>query len=250
MKIISGHQPTYLPWPGLFHKVYLSDAFVYMDTVQYLEQDWNNRNRIRTPHGWTWLTVPIDRKKSKAKSLDQIMIRGHEDPTSKNFWQHEHWKSLLANYKKTPFFDLYADALHAMYVENVWTQLNDLCWAQFQFFLDALSLADREIVRMSEFQFSGHKADLVLDHCVQLKGDAVVFGCQGANYVDPELFTAKGIKIHFQDFTCSPYTQRYKGFEAGLSALDLLMNVGPDSMQVILEGNLTRADLLSDEFWL
>ena len=34
---VSGHQPAYLPWLGLFHKLYLSDVFVYMDTVQFLQ---------------------------------------------------------------------------------------------------------------------------------------------------------------------------------------------------------------------
>ena len=48
MNIVSGHQPVYLPWLGLFHKISLCDKFVYMDTVQYLNNDWNNRNKIKT----------------------------------------------------------------------------------------------------------------------------------------------------------------------------------------------------------
>jgi hypothetical protein len=74
MKIISGHQPTYMPWLGLFHKLSLCDTFVYMDTVQYLEQDWNNRNKIRHSNGWGWLSVPIDRNNSDSSSLNKIFI--------------------------------------------------------------------------------------------------------------------------------------------------------------------------------
>lgn len=59
MTIISGHQPVCLPWLGLLHKALLADRFVFMDDVQYLRQDWNNRNKIRTPGGWQWLTVPV-----------------------------------------------------------------------------------------------------------------------------------------------------------------------------------------------
>ena len=41
--ILTAHQPVYLPWLGLFHKIALSDKFVYFDQVQYLPKDWMNR---------------------------------------------------------------------------------------------------------------------------------------------------------------------------------------------------------------
>ncbi len=76
MKIVSGHQPVYLPWLGLIHKAALSDVFVFMDDVQYLEQDWNNRNRIKTPQGKPiWLTVPVDLKNSPSRIIKDIRIK-------------------------------------------------------------------------------------------------------------------------------------------------------------------------------
>jgi hypothetical protein len=42
IRIVTGHQPVYLPWLGLFHKISLADVFVLMDDVQYLVRDWNN----------------------------------------------------------------------------------------------------------------------------------------------------------------------------------------------------------------
>ena len=71
--IISGHQPVYLPWLGLFHKLHLCDKFVFMDTVQYLDGDWNNRNKIRTANGSIMLTVPIDKQKSKNKRSCKVV---------------------------------------------------------------------------------------------------------------------------------------------------------------------------------
>ena len=47
--ILTAHQPVYLPWLGLFHKIALADLFVSFDQVQYLPKDWNNRNKIKTP---------------------------------------------------------------------------------------------------------------------------------------------------------------------------------------------------------
>ncbi|MDD5348183.1 MAG: WbqC family protein, partial [Candidatus Omnitrophica bacterium] len=55
--IVSVHQPQYLPWLGFFDKIARSDCFVFLDTVQYKEREFQNRNKIRTADGWMWLTV-------------------------------------------------------------------------------------------------------------------------------------------------------------------------------------------------
>ena len=60
--ILTAHQPVYLPWLGLFHKIALADEFVFFDQVQYLPKDWMNRNKIKTQIGSIWLTVPVLRK--------------------------------------------------------------------------------------------------------------------------------------------------------------------------------------------
>lgn len=50
--ILSGHQPGYLPFIGLFHKIAISDTFIFVDGVQLEKKSWQTRNRIRTkgPH--------------------------------------------------------------------------------------------------------------------------------------------------------------------------------------------------------
>lgn len=250
MRVVSGHQPVYLPWLGLFHKLYLSDVFVYMDTVQYLEGDWNNRNKIRTPQGWAWLTVPIDRRASSGRMLDQIIVRGHEDPESKEFWQKKHWSTLLFNYRKAPYFACYSEALENMYCHKVWVRLIDICWHQFQLFSEWLGLSDRKVVRMSEVTFEGFKDELVLDHCKKLSGHAVVFGKNGKNYVRTNIFHAQEIDVYFQTYQHPSYTQRFSGFESYMSVLDLLMNHGPDeSLRVLLQGNVSREQLKSGNLW-
>ena len=53
------HQPQYLPWLGYLAKWAAADVFVFLDTVQYEKNGWQNRNRIRTADGAHWLTVPV-----------------------------------------------------------------------------------------------------------------------------------------------------------------------------------------------
>lgn len=250
MKIISGHQPVYLPWLGLFHKLHLCDTFVFMDTVQYLHQDWNNRNKIKTSHGPLMLSVPIDKKKSTGKMLNQINIK-NDDPGDKNFWQKKHFQSIKFNYQKTPYFKDYIDELESMYMDNIWEKLIDICWTQFELFKKWLGLEDKEIIRMSEHKFYGTKDNLVLNHCEQLNGDHVVFGKHGKEYVDVKKFNNKGIKVYFQDYNYPEYQQRFSPFEPYLSVLDLIFNYGPKSMDIILKGNISYDQLrANNKLWI
>jgi len=57
--IVSVHQPQYMPWLGYFDKIDRSDLFVFLDTVQYKKNEFQNRNRIKNDKGWQWLTVPV-----------------------------------------------------------------------------------------------------------------------------------------------------------------------------------------------
>ena len=248
--IVSGHQPVYLPWLGLFHKLYLCDKFVFMDTVQYLGGDWNNRNKIRMPNGSLTLTVPIDRQKSKSKMLDKIVVHGYENPESKDFWQKKHWESIKVNYKKSAYFDEFAGELEEMYLKKNWKYLIDICWHQFNFFRKCLGLDNKEIVRMSDFSFEGAKDDLILDHCKKLNGDAVVFGFHGKEYVDINKFNNSNILVYFQNYIHPVYQQRFKGFESNMSVLDLLFNYGSErSREIVLSKNISYAELKNSTLW-
>ena len=62
MNILTAHQPVYMPWLGLFHKIAISDTFVWFDDVQYQSKEWDNRNKIKTSHGPLWISIPVKRK--------------------------------------------------------------------------------------------------------------------------------------------------------------------------------------------
>ena len=52
-------QPSYIPWRGYFHQIAKADVFVFYDDVKYDKHGWRNRNRIKTPSGSQWLTIPV-----------------------------------------------------------------------------------------------------------------------------------------------------------------------------------------------
>ena len=52
-------QSNYIPWKGYFDLMRSVDEFVLFDDVQYTRRDWRNRNRIKTPNGTAWLSIPV-----------------------------------------------------------------------------------------------------------------------------------------------------------------------------------------------
>ena len=100
--ILTAHQPVYLPWLGLFHKIALADVFVSFNQVQYQPKDWNNRNQVKTSAGPKWLSVPVKRAGYLEKTISDIEIDNSLP------WARKHWKTLHLNYHRAPHFDRYA----------------------------------------------------------------------------------------------------------------------------------------------
>ena len=241
MTIVSGHQPVYLPWLGLFHKISLCDVFVFMDDVQYLKQDWNNRNRIKGPQGAFWLTVPVSLRESASDCLKDIRVVQENWGDRKN-WQQVHWKSLESCYRRAPYWDDYADELRAIYLATRWDFLSPLNERLLTFFLSALDMP-AEIVRASEIGFTGRKSDLVLDHCRKLGAGFCVLGAHGRDYLDEQKFRDENIGFYYQDYQHPVYPQLFGDFVSHLSAVDLLFNCGPESRRILLAGNMTKDGL-------
>lgn len=234
--ILSAHQPVYLPWLGLFHKIALADLFIAFDQVQYQPKDWNNRNRIKTPQGAIWLSVPVLRKGYLERTISDIEINNAEP------WARKHWRSLQLAYAKAPYYKRYADFFEDTY-QRRWTSLVELNAYMLAWFLDTLGIAV-PVRSAGEWNFQGEKSALVLDMCTQVGARDYIFGAQGRDYADLAAFQAAGVRAHFQDYRHPRYAQLHGEFESHLSIVDLLFNCGDESRDILLAGNLTRAQLL------
>ena len=242
--IVTGHQPVYLPWLGLFHKISLANIFIFMDDVQYLEKDWNNRNKIKTPHGPKWLTVPVSVKKSASPILKDIVIDTSRRGT-KDDWQLEHWKTIEGNYKRAPHFNKYAGFFQDMYVQKTWEKLADLNEYQLKYFLKEFGISI-EYYKASVLQFTQKKSDLVLEHCLKFKADICVTGALGKNYIKEEDFAARKIKVYYQNYSHPSYNQLWGEFAPFMSVIDLLFNHGAESWEIIAKGNILKEDLIRE----
>src|SRR5579872_485846 len=91
-------QPSYIPWRGFFHQIQKADVFVFHDNVQYGRTGWRNRNRVKTPSGPDWLTIPVClHGLARQESLiNEIRINWDRD------WAKNHLARLLQLYAKAP----------------------------------------------------------------------------------------------------------------------------------------------------
>lgn len=235
--ILTAHQPVYLPWLGLFHKIALADLFVSFDQVQYLPKDWNNRNRVKTHNGPVWLSVPVKRSGYLGKTITDIEIDNSLP------WARKHWKTLQINYGKTPYFADYGDFFTDVYEKREWKTLVELNEFMLRGFLDMLGIAV-PVRSAGEFNFTGSKSSLVLDMCETLGATTYIFGAQGRDYADVPSFLDRKITPVFQDYNHPVYPQLDQPFVSHLSVVDLLFNCGPSSREILMSGNIGKADLM------
>lgn len=233
--ILTAHQPVYLPWLGLFHKIALADTFVSFNQVQYLPKDWNNRNRIKTPQGPMWLTAPVLGKGYLEKKINEIEIDNSKP------WQRKHWRSILGNYRSAPYFGKYSDFFEDVY-RREWHLLVDLNDFMLKWFLDTLGI-EVKFLTASNYSFQGRKSDLVLDMCKQLDADVYIFGALGKGYATVEEYERMGVRLVFQEYHHPEYPQLHGSFVSHLSIVDLLFNCGSSSLDILMSGNMGKIDL-------
>lgn len=234
--ILTAHQPVYIPWLGLFHKIAMADTFVSFNQVQYLPKDWNNRNKIKTDKGWLWLTVPVLKSGHRRKTIADIQINNNTR------WSIKHWRSINQFYRKAPYFYKYSDFFEDVYLNKEWKYLIDLNDYLLKWFLDILSI-ETNFVDARELNLEGKKSELVLNMCKKMRAKTYIFGVHGREYADVKSFKNNGIDVIFQDYKHTEYPQLYGDFIPGISIIDLLFNNGSGSLDVIMCGNISKKNL-------
>lgn len=232
--ILTAHQPTYLPWFAFFHKIALSDTFCSFDIAQYRRRGFN-RNTIKTAQGTCFLTVPLLTHGYREKQICQMEINNATD------WKSDHFKSLMVNYKRAPFWDRYADFFADVYKRD-WKYFSELTDYMLLWFLKELGI-QVQFYKASEMNFEGEGSDLVLDMCKKLGATGYIFGAHGRHYAKVDDFRSAGVEPYFQDYQYPQYPQRWGTYVPHLSIVDLLFNCGEASLEIVLSGNVTREGL-------
>ena len=222
MKKVAILQSNYIPWKGYFDMIAAVDEFIVYDDMQYTRRDWRNRNKIKTPQGTTWLTVPVRVKGQYFQKIRHTEIDG-------TAWQRQHWRSLTQHYARAPHFAEIAAWLEPLYMEEEYTHITALNCALLTAVCRYLGIATK--ISMSwDYELMEGKTERLADLCRQAGGTEYISGPAAKDYIVEDVFRDMGIGLTWFDYEGYPeYPQLWGEFTHFVSVLDLLFNCGKNS---------------------
>lgn len=220
-------QPSFIPWRGYFDLIRRCDLFIFYDDVQYDRHGWRNRNRLKTPGGVRWLTIPV---RSHNHLADQRTIREIAIDYNRA-WHHKHWETIRQSYSRAPFFSRYAPLVEGFFREPP-PLLADYTIQTGIALARELGLTHTRFARSSEL---GIPTDLgrnerlaaILAH---VGATHYLTGPAARGYMDEEGLNRQGVTVEYMSYVYREYPQLYPPYDPALSILDLLFMTGPDAV--------------------
>ena len=166
----------------------------------YVKQTYRNRCAIASATGCQTLSIPIVKPDSLKCPTKDIRIAEHGN------WRHVHWNTIVSAYNSTPFFEYYEDDFRPFY-EKPRDFLFDFNEELRELVCSLLDITPA-VSYSNEYVFSPQPEVLDLREAIHPKK-----------------------KPFLQDFR--PYYQVFEtkyGFQANLSIIDLLFNLGPEAV--------------------
>jgi hypothetical protein len=221
-------QSCYIPWRGYFDFIHDCDLFILHDDIQYTKGDWRNRNRIKTPQGTRWLTVPVH-----YAHTGQLICDTKIDYSTN--WVQDHMNQFAANYRTAPYWDVAAELLGSA-DEGFWppetiSELNARLLTSVMLYLGI-----RTPVRHSiEFGLTPElrKTERILSICKAVGATHYLSGPAARVYLDEDALRREGITPEYKVYAYPEYPQQHGRFEPNVSVLDLIANVGPKAPDYI-----------------
>lgn len=198
---------AYLAPVEYYSKLKAYDKIYIEQHDHYVKQTYRNRCNIAGPEGVLSLSVPIIRPDTPKCAMKDIRISDHGN------WRHLHWNAIESAYNNTPFFEYYKDDLRPFY-ENKYSFLAD--------FNEELRCKICELMDISP----------VVEHTASYHTDFLPDEADYREVIHPK----KDYTEVDKDFLPKPYYQVFEsrhGFLPNLSVIDLLFNMGPESVLVL-----------------
>jgi hypothetical protein len=212
-------QSNFLPWRGYFDLIRESDLFIIYDDVQYTKGDWRNRNRIKTPLGTRWITVPVHHRLGQSIEVTPV---DYSAP-----WAERMLNRVRESYSRAPRFEPYFSELGALLAPPAASiselNLRLITWA-------CRHLGIGTPLRMSrEYRAAGAKTERLVGILRQVGATRYLSGPAARAYLEPERFERAGIALEYKEYRYREYDQLYPPFDPAVSVIDLLFMHGPEA---------------------
>ena len=238
MKILSGHQPQFIPWLGFFSKILTSDTYICLDDFKYSKLSLQTRNRIRSKNdrdNVDWLIIPVI-KKTTTNSFNKVKI-DMDKP-----WKKKHLKSLKYSYQSSKYFNEIYDDIEKIYNnfddDNLIKFLLNFIYYGIEIFNIKTKILFDSDLKKNGFDSGNQKAKYLCDLTKKIDHDAFLFGSNADKYFDQEsreYFKKNDISSLYQDYIHPEYSHCHNSFMSGCSFLDMLFNVGKKRSYELLD---------------
>lgn len=172
----------------------------------YTKQTYRNRCVIVDANGPLALTIPTEKTAEGKCLMRDIRISDHGN------WRHRHWNALEAAYRHTPFFLYYEDDFRPFYEQKI-ESLYDFNMGLTRLVCQLIGI-DTPLLPTTEYEGASCLTDL--RECIHPK----------------QAWEAD------KEFAPKEYYQVFKDkheFIANMSIVDLLFNMGPESILILNE---------------
>jgi hypothetical protein len=213
-------QSNFLPWRGYFDFIREVDLFIIHDDVQYTKGDWRNRNKIKTPRGVQWITVPVHYRQSSQ------LIEDTEIDNSRP-WARDMLNRIRVSYQKAPCFEPYFSGLSDLLFEPART-ISELNFRLIQWVCANLEIRT-PLTFSRDYHPHGAKTERLIGILEQVGATTYLSGPSAKAYLEPELFERAGIRLEYKVYEYPEYEQLYPPFEPAVSVIDLLFMVGKEA---------------------
>lgn len=197
-------QTTYFGPIQWYQKLNRYDQVLIEQHDNYQKQTYRNRCVIATANGLQALTVPVEAAGEKCAMKD-VRISDH------NQWRRVHWNALQSAYSESPFFEYFQDDIRPFF-ERKYDYLVD--------FNEAIRQKVCELIEIEpKVEYTKEYFSATTSHLSPLDDYREVIH---AKHPQPDA-----------DFTPKRYWQVFEhkhGFQPNLSILDLLFNMGKESV--------------------
>lgn len=181
---------------------------VYIEQYDnYQKQTYRNRCTIAAPDGPLALSVPTVKPPTPKCLMRDIRISDHGN------WRHLHWNALSSAYNHTPYFEYYKDDFRPFYEQK------------YEFLIDFNEALCRLVCSLIDIQ---PRMERTPDYRPTL--------APGEDDFRERIHPKKEPAQEDPDFHPRPYYQVFQerlGFLPNLSIVDLLFNMGPESLLLL-----------------
>lgn len=221
-------QSNFLPWRGYFDFIREVDLFIIHDDLQYTKGDWRNRNKIKTPNGTKWITVPVHYHQT-SQLIEETTIDYSQN------WAHKILNQIRAHYHQAPHFEPYFTEINDLLTQPA-ASISDLNLRLIKWVCTHLEI-ETHITFSRQYNPQGTKTERLIGILEKVKATTYLSGPAAQTYLDPELFEQASIHLEYKVYDYPEYEQLHPPFEPGVSVIDLLFMCGKESKEFLEKKN-------------